>query len=46
MEGSIRLIRDLTHGVWDKKYFLIMEPNQKTVGIYDWNEVIAAEEVI
>ncbi len=42
--GDIRLIRDLIHGVWDENQFLIMKPNQKTVGIYDWDKVIEAED--
>lgn len=44
INGDIRLIRNLIHGNWDDKKFLIMKPNQKTVGIYDWDKVIEAED--
>lgn len=45
IEGDIRLIRGLIHGAWDEKNYLIVKPNQKTVGIYDWDKVIEAEDV-
>ena len=42
LEGSLRLIHNLLIGQWDPKEFLIVPPGQKTVGVYDWDEVIRA----
>jgi hypothetical protein len=40
------LIKNLLFGKWNRKEYLIVEPNQKTVGIYDLDEIIKAEDKI
>lgn len=42
LEGDMRLIRRLTEGHWNPDEFLIVEPGQRTAGVYDWTEVICA----
>jgi len=42
LEGSGRLLRKLVFGEWDEE-FLIVEPGQRIVGVYDWDEVMRAE---
>ena len=42
VEGNMRLIRHLLDGEWDPAEFLIVPPGSKTVGIYDWSEVVRA----
>jgi hypothetical protein len=44
LEGSLRLIRNLIFGQWDAEDFLIVRPGQKTVGVYDWSEIIRAKD--
>ncbi len=44
LDGDIRLIRGLIHGQWNPEDFLIVPPGQKTVGVYDYETVIRAEE--
>jgi hypothetical protein len=41
--GDIRLICKLVEGSWDEE-FLIVEPGQKTRAVYDWEEIIRAEQ--
>ena len=43
LEGSLDLLRDLVFGDWDPKNFLILEPGEKSVGIYDWETIIGKE---
>ena len=45
LEGSLTLIRRLLDGDWDPADFLIVEPGQQTVGVYDWSEIIRAKPV-
>ena len=42
LEGSSRLLRKLIHGEWDEE-FLVVEPGQRIVGVYDWHEIMRAE---
>ena len=42
LEGDIRLIRDLILGNWDGEKFLVVEPGQRTTGVYDSREIIRA----
>lgn len=42
LEGSGRLLRKLAFGEWDQE-FLIVEPGQRIVGVYDWDEIVKAE---
>jgi hypothetical protein len=42
LDGSLRLIRNLIVGQWDVEDFLIVEPGQKTAGVYDWSEIVRA----
>lgn len=42
LEGSMRLIANLINGQWDPADYLIVEPGKKTVGVYDWTEIVRA----
>lgn len=42
LEGSLDLIRRLLNGDWNPADFLVVEPGQQTVGVYDWQEIIRA----
>ena len=44
LQGDIRLIRDLLSGEWDSSDFLVMNPHHRTIGVYDWEEIIRAED--
>ena len=44
MRGDTRLIRMLLSGEWDPREFLIVAPGQRIRGVYDWDEIIRAEE--
>jgi len=44
VEGDIRLIRNLIFGEWDAEDFLLVEPGQRTEGVYDWSEIIRARD--
>jgi hypothetical protein len=43
LQGDIRLIRNLLFGQWDTEEYLIVPPGHKTLGVYDWSEIIRAE---
>jgi hypothetical protein len=40
LEGDIGLIRRLLRGEWNAGEFLVLEPGQRIVPVYDWNEVV------
>lgn len=42
LKGSIRLIEKLLSGNWNDEDFLVLEPQRKTAGVYDWEEIIKA----
>lgn len=42
LEGSIELIEKLIFGEWSEDDFLIVEPKQRIMGVYDMNEVVRA----
>ena len=42
LDGSLRLIRKLLAGQWDAEDFVVVQPGQKTEGVYDWEEIIRA----
>lgn len=42
LQGDLRLVRQLIDGNWNPDEFLIVEPGQKTAGLYDWDRVIEA----
>lgn len=44
LPGDMRLIRKLVHGDWDAEEFLVLKPGQKIGGVYDWDEIVRAEE--
>ncbi len=46
LDGDIRLIRALMWGEWNPEEFLIVEPGQRIAGVYDWNEIMRAEDGI
>lgn len=40
--GNLRLIHALVDGKWDPAEFLVVAPGQRTIGVYDWDEVVRA----
>ncbi len=46
LQGNIRLIKSLVLGDWNQSEFLIMQPYQRTSAVYDWEEIIRAEDEI
>jgi len=44
LPGDMRLIRNLVHGNWDAEEFLVLKPGQKVAGVYDWDEIVRAED--
>lgn len=45
LEGSLDLIRNLIAGDWKTEDFLVVNPGQKTVGIYDWEKIVESEDI-
>jgi len=45
LEGSLDLLRNLIDGNWQEENFLILNPGQRSKGIYDLEEVIGSENV-
>ena len=43
LKGSLDLIRKLLNGQWDAEEFLVVQPAEQTVGVYDWQEIIRAD---
>lgn len=46
MTGNLRLIAALVDGRWDPAEFLIVPPGHRTVGVYDWDEVVRAKPAV
>lgn len=44
LEGSLSLIDGLLSGDWNPEDYLVVEPGEETVGVYDWTEIIRARE--
>ena len=44
LDGSLRLVQDLIFGVWNADDFLVVQPGQRVAGVYDWSEVIRAQD--
>lgn len=42
LKGSLALLRNLIFGEWNPEDFLVLNPGQKTVGIYDWKTIISS----
>lgn len=42
LDGNLCLIKSLIFGEWAPDNFLIVPPGQRTVGVYDWTEIIRA----
>jgi hypothetical protein len=40
ISGNIRLLKDMIHGNWNDDDFLVLEPEERIVPVYDWNEII------
>jgi hypothetical protein len=38
--GSIRLLEDLIRGNWKDEDFLVLQPGERIVPVYDWNEIV------
>jgi hypothetical protein len=45
LTGSTRLFRMLLSGEWPPEDFLVVEPHQETIGLYDWEEIIGVKTV-
>lgn len=45
LKGDIRLIKNLIFGEWNGDDFLVVKPQQRIAGVYDWEEIIRAEDV-
>lgn len=43
LPGSLRLIEGLLAGNWNSEEFLVIPPGQRVVGVYDQDEIMAAE---
>ncbi len=44
VSGDMRLLRMLLNAEWDPREFLIVPPGHRIRGVYDWDEIIRAEE--
>ena len=42
LDGSIELIEKLIFGEWSKEEFLVVEPDQRIMGVYDMDEIVRA----
>ncbi|MBN1918632.1 MAG: DUF1638 domain-containing protein [Verrucomicrobia bacterium] len=42
--GSVRLLARLANGDWDPDEFLVVEPGQRVMGVYDLDEVMRAKD--
>ena len=42
LEGSIELIEKLIFGEWPEATFLVVQPRQSIVGVYDMNQIVRA----
>ena len=45
LSGSLRIVEKLISGDWTDDEFLVLQPGQKCVGVYDWDEIIRAGPV-
>ena len=43
LTGNLRLIAALVEGQWDPAEFLVVPPGHRTVGVYDWDEIVRAK---
>ncbi len=43
--GDLDLVKRLVFGEWNAEDFLIVRPHQKVKGVYDWDEIMRAEDV-
>jgi hypothetical protein len=43
LTGSLELLRKLVDAEWDSD-FLVLEPGRKIGGVYDWDEIVRAED--
>jgi hypothetical protein len=44
LPGSLETLRKLVFGEWDPETFLVLQPGQKVKGVYDWSEIVRAED--
>lgn len=40
IEGSIDLLAGLINGSWKPEDFLMLNPGDRSIGVYDWDEII------
>jgi len=45
MPGDLTIVRRLVCGEWNDNDFLILNPRQRVKGVYDWDEIIRAEDI-
>ncbi len=45
LEGSLGLLKNLIDGNWKEEEFFILNPTQKSIGIYDWEKIIGVEDI-
>ncbi len=43
--GDFALVNRLVFGEWSNEDFLILNPQQRVKGVYDWDEIIRAENI-
>jgi hypothetical protein len=42
----MRLIRALVNGEWNYEEFLVVPPGQRIGGVFDWDRIVKAEELL
>ncbi|MBW1699490.1 MAG: DUF1638 domain-containing protein [Deltaproteobacteria bacterium] len=45
LKGSLKLLKNLINGSWTEQDFLVLNPGQQSVGIYDWDTIIGGEDM-
>jgi hypothetical protein len=45
LEGSLGLLKNLIDGNWKEEEFFILNPRQKSIGIYDWEKIIGGDDI-
>jgi hypothetical protein len=45
LEGSLAILRKLINGNWTPEDFLTLEPGKRSIGLYDWEQIIESAEI-